>query len=387
MNDIILKLLWILIYLKLNTPQERIFLYIPEKTIAILDDDHVIRLARYALSRPPEVSDEWVRSYFAPEKSDHADIFATGKGLHASDGVIITPLGATLEQVRACNPSVIIFRRGKVDAELMAACPNLKLVQRIGGLIEGIDLNAARELGIHVSCMPRLTLINTAEHAIMLMLALAKQLVRADMQIRTGEWRRDLVMTTDSVAYNWTGYSGLSGLYGKTLGIIGMGEVGSIMAGIAHGFGMQVVYHNRTQLSGAREHLLGVTYAERDKLLAQSDYVSVNAANLPANRGMVNIDIFKAMKPTAFFVNTSRGKLINEDDLYNAVSNGLIAGAGLDVHWEEPRQAGDKLYALPNVIMTPHYAGGTRFGVLDELKAIFDNCRNALVGGKPTHAK
>lgn len=117
---------------------------------------------------------------------------------------------------------------------------------------------------------------------------------------------------------------------------------------------MQVVYFNRTQLSGAREHLLGFTYAERDKLLAKSDCVSAHAANLPVNRGMINMDIFKAMKLTAFFVNTSRCKLVNEDDLYTAVSNGLIAVAGLDVHWEEPRQAGDRLYALPNVIRMPH---------------------------------
>lgn len=355
-------------------------------TIAILDDDHVIRLARYALARPPEVSDDWVRAFFAPEPSDPAVIYATGHGLHASDGISVTPLGATLDQVRAANPSVILFRRGTVDADLMAACSNLKFVQRIGGRSDGIDLAAARARGIHVSCMPRLTLIYTAEHAIMMMLALAKQLVRADAQIRAGQWDRDLVKPTDSVAYNWTGYSGLSGLYGKTLGIIGMGEVGAIMAGIARGFGMQVLYFNRTRLPAEREQEAGVTYAGRADLLAQADYVSVNAANLPANRGMINMEMFKAMKRTAYFVNTSRGKLVNEDDLYTAVSSGLIAGAGLDVHWEEPREAGDKLYALPNVIMTPHYAGGTRFGVLDELKAIFDNCRKVLAGGTPTHA-
>jgi len=356
-------------------------------TIAILDDDHVIRLARYALSRPPEVSDEWVKSYFLPEPSNPSDIYAAGRGLHESDGISVTPVGATLDEIRQSNPSVIIFRRGVVNAELLAACPHLKLVQRIGGLTEGIDIEAARHRGIHVSCIPRMTLIYTAEHAIMMMLALAKQLVRADTQIRSGQWHRDLVIPTDSVAYNWTGYSGLSGLYGKTLGIIGLGEVGSIMAGIANGFGMKVVYFNRTQLSAYREQALGVIYAERDKLLAQSDYVSVNASNLPANRGMFNMDMFKTMKPTAFFVNTSRGKLVNEDDLYTAVTNGLIAGAGLDVHWEEPREAGDILYNLPNVIMTPHFAGGTRFGVLDELKAIFDNCRSVLSGGLPTHAK
>jgi len=355
-------------------------------TIAFLDDDHVIRLARYALSRPPEISDGWVRAFFAPEPSDPAAIYACGDGLHPADGVTVPGLGATLEQIRAANPSVIIFRRGTVDADLMAACTNLRFIQRIGTRSDAIDLAAARARGIHVSCMPRLTLIYTAEHAIMMMLALAKQLVRADAQIRAGRWDRDLVKPTDSVAYNWTGYSGLSGLYGKTLGIIGMGEVGAIMAGIARGFGMQVLYFNRTRLPAEREQEAGVTYAGRADLLAQADYVSVNAANLPANRGMINMETFKAMKRTAYFVNTSRGKLVNEDDLYTAVSGGLIAGAGLDVHWEEPREPGDKLYALPNVIMTPHYAGGTRFGVLDELKAIFDNCRNVLAGGTPTHA-
>ena len=354
--------------------------------IAFLDDDHVIRLARYALSRPPEVSDDWVRAFFAPEPSDPQAVFDAAHGLHPADGITVPGLAATAQEIRTTNPSVIIFRRGTVDAALMDACPNLKLIQRMGERADGIDLGAAKARNIHVSCIPRLTLIYTAEHGIMLMLALAKQLVRADVQIRAGQWDKALVKPTDAVAYNWTGYTPLSGLYGKTLGIIGLGEVGSIMAGIARGFGMQVRYFNRTRLSAAKEQEFGVTFAERSDLLAQSDYVSVNAANLPANRGMINLDMFKAMKRSAFFVNTSRGKLVNEDDLYTAVSTGLIAGAGLDVHWEEPRLAGDKLYQLPNVIMTPHFAGGSRFGVLDELKQIFGNCRAVLAGGKPDHS-
>ena len=355
-------------------------------TIAFLDDDHVIRLARYALARPPEVSDDWVRAFFAPEPSDPQAVFDAAHGLHPADGITVPGLAATAQEIRAANPSVIIFRRGTVDAALMDACPNLKLIQRMGERADGIDLGAAKARNIHVSCIPRLTLIYTAEHAIMMMLALAKQLVRADAQMRAGVWDHNLVKPTDAVAYNWTGYAPLSGLYGKTLGVIGLGEVGSIMAAIARGFGMNVIYFNRTRLSAAKEQEFGVTFAGRSALLAQSDFVSVNAANLPANRGMINLDMFKAMKRSAFFINTSRGKLVNEDDLYTAVSTGLIAGAGLDVHWEEPRLAGDKLYQLPNVIMTPHFAGGSRFGVLDELKQIFGNCRAVLAGGKPDHS-
>ena len=352
--------------------------------IAFLDDDHIIRLARYALSRPPEINDAWVRAFFSPEPSDPQAVYATADGLHESDGVAVVGLAPTPEEIRAADPSVIIFRRGNMDAERIAAAPRLRLIQRLGARADGIDLAAAKSRGIHVSCMPRLTLIYTAEHGILLMLALAKQLVPADAQIRAGRWDNSLVKPIDAVAYNWTGYTGLSGLYGKTLGIIGLGEVGSIMAGIARGFGMQVLYCNRKRLPEAKEQEYGVSFAARQDLLAEADFVSVNAANLPANRGMIDLATFKAMKRSAFFVNTSRGKLVNEDDLHTALSTGLIAGAGLDVHWEEPRAAGDKLYAWPNIIMTPHYAGGSRFGALDELAQIFANCRAVFAGGEPT---
>ena len=322
--------------------------------IVFLDDDHVIRLGRYALAKPPEVSDDWVRAFFSPEPVVTDAVYAAAHGLHESDGVTVLGLSATAEEVGNANPSIIIFRRGTVDAARIAAAPNLKLIQRMGARADGIDLAAAKQRGVQVSCMPRLTLIYTAEHGILMMLALAKQLVRADAQVRTGLWDKALVKPVDQVAYNWTGYTGLSGLYDKTLGIIGMGEVGAIMAGIAKGFGMRVIYNNRNRLPAAKETEYGATFAERADLLAQSDYVSVNAANLPANRGMIDLTMFKAMKQSAFFVNTSRGKLVNEDDLYTALSTGLIAGAGLDVHWEEPRPAAHPLYTLPNLIMTPH---------------------------------
>jgi phosphoglycerate dehydrogenase-like enzyme len=91
------------------------------------------------------------------------------------------------------------------------------------------------------------------------------------------------------------------------------------------------------------------------------------------------------MKRSAFLINTSRGKLVNEEDLHTAITTGLIAGAGLDVHWEEPRVLGDKLLNLPNIIMTPHYAGGSRFGVLEELKVIFHNCRQVIANQLPDH--
>jgi phosphoglycerate dehydrogenase-like enzyme len=357
----------------------------PQHNIVFLDDDHVIRLARYALSKPAQITDDWVTAFFAPEPVKLQDVYDAAHGLHPSDVVQVHDMSASPEDISKADPTIIIFRRGNVDARKIASAPNLRLIQRMGERSEGIDLELAHQKGIHVSCIPRLTLIYTAEHGIMLMLALAKQLVQTHNQIHAGKWNKDLVTPADAVAYNWTGTTPLSGLYGKTLGIIGMGEVGSIMASIARGFGMRVKYHNRNRLSESKEKEFDVSYAQRDELLAQSDFVSITAANLPANRGMIDLNIFKLMKPSAFLINTSRGKLVNEDDLHTAVSTGLIAGAGLDVHWEEPRVLGDKLLSLPNIIMTPHFAGGSRFGVLEELKVIFHNCRQIIAGQLPDH--
>jgi phosphoglycerate dehydrogenase-like enzyme len=356
-----------------------------QHNIVFLDDDHVIRLARYALSKPAEITDGWVRSFFAPEPVNLQDLYEAAHGLHPSDGVQVHDMSATPEDIAKTDPSIIVFRRGIIDSSKISSAPRLRLIQRMGERSDGIDLATAHQKGIHVSCIPRLTLIYTAEHGIMLMLALAKQLVQSHNQIHAGQWNKELVSPVDSVAYNWTGATHLSGLYGKTLGIIGLGEVGSIMAKIARGFGMRVRYHNRTRLSESKEKEYGATYAQRDELLAQSDFVSVNAANLPANRGMIDLNTFQLMKRSAFLINTSRGKLVNEDDLYKAITSGLIAGAGLDVHSEEPRVLGDKLLNLPNVIMTPHHAGGSRFGVLDELKVIFHNCRQVIAGQPPDH--
>ena len=357
----------------------------PQHNIVFLDDDHVIRLARYALSKPAQITDDWVKAFFAPEPVKLQDVYDAAHGLHPSDGVQVHDMSASPEDISKADPTIIVFRRGNVDARKIASAPHLRLIQRMGERSDGIDLEQAQQKGIHVSCIPRLTLIYTAEHGIMLMLALAKNLVQAHNQIHAGQWNKDLVKPADAVAYNWTGTTPLSGLYGKTLGIIGMGEVGSIMASIARGFGMRVIYHNRNRLSESKEKEFDASYAQRDELLAQSDFVSITAANLPANRGMIDLNIFKLMKRSAFLINTSRGKLINEDDLHTAVSTGLIAGAGLDVHWEEPRVLGDKLLSLPNIIMTPHFAGGSRFGVLEELKVIFHNCRQVIAGQLPDH--
>jgi phosphoglycerate dehydrogenase-like enzyme len=187
------------------------------------------------------------------------------------------------------------------------------------------------------------------------------------------------------VAYNWVGISDIGGLFGKTLGIIGLGEVGSLAAAMARGFHMRVLYCNRNRLPRAQEEKLGVAYTPLAELLAQSDFVSLHATNLPANRGLIDARTFAAMKPSAFFINTARGPIVDEDALHDALTKGTIAGAGLDVHAIEPRPTPDRLAALPNVILTPHIAGGSRKGILREIEAILANCRAVLAGEPIQH--
>jgi phosphoglycerate dehydrogenase-like enzyme len=348
--------------------------------IAILDDDHVIRLTRYALSGPGEITEDWARAFFLPEEMDLARVYAAGRGLHPADGVSLIPMSAKRDVRAGTDAAILIFRRGAIDATLMDANPKLKLIQRIGARADAIDLAAAAQRGILISCVPRATLQLTAEHAILMMLALSKRLLEADDAVRKDRWDRDRVHPDHGVAYNWAGIANIGGLFGKTLGIVGLGEVGSLAAGMARGFGMRVLYCNRNRLPEAQEAKLGVEYAALDRLLANSDFVSLHATNLPANRGLIDGKTFAAMKPSAFFINTARGPIVDEEALYDALTKGTIAGAGLDVHTIEPRPIPDKLTTLSNVILTPHLAGGSRKGVLAEIEAILDNCRAVLAG-------
>jgi phosphoglycerate dehydrogenase-like enzyme len=348
--------------------------------IRLLDDDHVIRLARFALAGPGEVGEDWVRGYLAPAADDPAIVRATAHGLHPEDGVEAIPAGAPTE-----DASILIFRRGTIDAALVAAHPRLRLIQRLGARADGIDLAAAAARGVAVSCLPRPSLIHTAEHSILLMLALAKRLIECDAAVRQDRWDRARVQPVDGVAYNWAGIERLGGLWGRTLGIVGLGEVGSILAGLARGFAMNVVYANRRPLPAPQEERFGAAYRPLPALLREADFVALCAANLPENRGLMDRAAFALMKPTAFFVNTSRGRLVDEDALFEALSRNRIAGAGLDVHWQEPRPQPDRFASLPNVVLTPHCAAGPRLAVLDELRGVFDNCRAVLAGATPRH--
>jgi lactate dehydrogenase-like 2-hydroxyacid dehydrogenase len=310
--------------------------------VAILDDDHVTRMARFALAGETQISLQWVRDFFLPEEIAPANVFASGEGLHAADGVSLLPISASADLRSGSDVSIIIFRRGIIDAAFMDANPKLKLIQRLGARSDGIDVEAAAARGILVSCVPRQTLQYTAEHAILLMLAVAKRLLEGDRAVREGRWNPERVHPENRIAYNWAGLSNLGGLFQKTVGIVGLGEVGALTATMARGFAARVIYTNRKPLPRAQELELGVSFLPFSELLAESDFLSIHANNLPENKAMIDGAVFARMKPTSIFINTSRGRMVDEDALYAALTERTIAGAGLDVHNEEPRPATDR---------------------------------------------
>lgn len=342
-------------------------------TVAIADNDPVMRLAHYALAGEGEITTQWVEDYFAPETCYPDAIRGLGPRLGYPEGTrVVAGTAGSAEELLTLVPEaeLLLLRRGEVTAQVIAAAPKLKAIQKLGAQPSGIDTEAARRAGIEIGCVPRRTLAYTAEHALLLMLAVSKRLIEADAIVRGGNFDADRVRATDDVAYNWPGLSGLGGLYGKTLGIVGLGEVGSLVTARAAAFGMTVLYTKRQRLPEAEEARLGIAYRGFSDLLGESDVVSIHVQATPETRHMFGAEAFAAIKSGAILVNTSRGSLIDETALLEALSKGKLGGAGLDNHRKEPRPPQDKLCEFPNVVMTPHIAGGSRLGVLGEVETL-----------------
>ncbi len=345
--------------------------------ILFLDDDPVVQVFRRILC---DAEDPWIADYFAPEVVDLSNLLAAAKGLRRRDGAVI----ADASEGEFRDATAIVFRRGELTRDLLARHPSLKLVQRLGEGAEDIDLAAAAERGIRVSCLPRRTLIYTAEHGILLMLALSKRLFASDRAVREGAGTALRPGSPGSVVYNWTAMQ-VTGLHGKTLGIVGMGQVGFLLAKLAHAFGMTIVYTKRRRARPEQEAAVGARWVALDELLSGADFVSLMLPNTPENARYAGLAFFSAMRREAFFINMSRGALVDEDALYSALASSRIAGAALDVHAMEPRSIGDRFAALNNVVLTPHLAGGAKSGLLDEFAMIARNCHAAFRGEAPQH--
>lgn len=229
------------------------------------------------------------------------------------------------------------------NARVFAACPRLKQVSRCGVGTDAIDMAAATAAGVLVTNTPSAMTEAVADFAFGLMLGIARHIAKGDALMRDGRW--DQLQGVE--------------LYRKTLGLVGLGRIGTAVARRAAGFSMRVLAYDPPVAEAVRagRSLPGtpeITFTDLDTLLAQSDFVSLHMPATSENRGVFNAERFAQMKPTAYFINTARGSLVNEADMLEALTAGRIAGAGLDVFAKEPLPPDHPLRNAPNTVLAPH---------------------------------
>ena len=250
-----------------------------------------------------------------------------------------------------------------VTREMIANAPHLQLITNFGVGFNNIDLDACRERGIRVTNTPQPVIEPTAELAFALMHDVARRTAEFDRKLRLGQAEPFGVMNNLSHS-----------LYGKTLGIIGMGRIGQALARRAVASGMTVVYHNRRPLGDEVMRLLGyeANYVSQEQLLWTADFVSLNLPYTPEVRHLIGANELRMMKSTAYLINTARGAHVDEQALVQALKTGEIAGAAMDVYEHEP-QIHPELLKLDNVVLSPHTGTGTWEGRIAMCENVCDN--------------
>lgn len=281
----------------------------------------------------------------------------------AADGLDVTPceeMDAARFRALLADADVLWHVLMPITADLIAAAPRLRLIQKVGVGVNTIDLEAARARGIAVCNMPGTNSRAVAEMTLLLMLAALRKLSWFDAQTRAGRGWPLAPETQD----------GLGEIAGRTVGLVGYGAVPQILAPVLAALGARVLYTARSAK--------GDTVAEwrtLPALLAESDVVSLHAPLTDATKGMIGPDAFARMKPGAVLVNTARGALVDEAALTAALRSGRISAAGLDVFVHEPAGGSNPLFALPNVVVAPHVAWLTMETLDRSLAFAADNCR------------
>lgn len=250
-----------------------------------------------------------------------------------------------------------------VTREMIMSAPHLKLITNFGVGFNNIDLEACRERGIRVTNTPQPVIEPTAELAFALMHDVARRTAEFDRKLRQGTAEAFGVMNNLSHS-----------LYGKTLGIIGMGRIGQALARRAVASGMRIVYHNRRPLGDEAMRLLGydASFVSKDELLQTADFVSLNLPYTPEVKHLIGAIELKMMKKSAYLINTARGAHVDEEALVKALKEGEIAGAAMDVYEHEPK-IHPELLTLDNVVLSPHTGTGTWEGRIAMCENVCDN--------------
>ncbi len=286
------------------------------------------------------------------------------RGLEVDERTGLTP--DELRSVIAGYHALIIRSGTKVTADIIAAAESLKVIGRAGIGIDNVDVDAASKRGIVVMNTPGGNNVTTAEHTISLMLALARHIPQAHASLRAGQWRRNDFVGTE--------------LCDKVLGIVGMGNIGSIVADRARGLKMKVIASDPFVTPEAG-HRLGIEIVPLDELFTRADFISVHTPLTPDTEGLIGAAAFKKMKDRVRIINCARGGIVDEDALAAAIEDGKVAGAALDVFTEEPPRANHPLLALPQVVATPHLGASTGEAQVNVAIGIAEQVRDFLLHG------
>ena len=268
-----------------------------------------------------------------------------------------------VRRIAGAHTAVSIRATSRFTYDVLVSSPELKHVAVWGTGTDNVDLVGARRLGIAVTNTPGTATDAVAEHALALLLALAKKVPELDARVRGGEWPRGM----------------LTQVAGKTIGIVGTGAIGSRVAQLARGIGMRVIAWTLHPDEG-RALELGVQYVNLETLLRDADVVSMHLRLSEETRGLIGASELSLMKPTALLVNTARGPLVDQAALVEALRSQTIGGAALDVFEEEPIPRDSPLLTLPNVIVSPHTAGTTAEALANGLNMTVDNILGFLAG-------
>jgi phosphoglycerate dehydrogenase-like enzyme len=259
-----------------------------------------------------------------------------------------------------------------MGGEFFRSAPKLKLVQLLSAGYDRVDVESARKAKVPVANNGGANAIAVSEHTILLMLAVLKQLVRFHLDVVAGKWRPPASSQAPVLE-----------LAGRTVGIVGLGNIGKKVARRARAFDAKVQYYDILRLTEAEEDALGVRFVLLNELLRTSDIVTLHVPLTDATRAMIGARELALMKPDAVLINTCRGPVVDEQALYQALKDKRIGGAGLDVLVEEPPEKNHPLFALPNVTLTPHSAGPTWENWLGRFRNGFDNIQRVAAGRKP----
>lgn len=293
----------------------------------------------------------------------------------------MVPAGIDLSLVNSDSPNlastlaradVLLNGWTPVPRRILEQAPNLRLLQTTAVGVNHIDLDAATDLGIEVANAAAINAVAVAEHTLLLMLAVYRRLIDSHVAVQAGQWPQ-------SDLYN----RGLYELSGKSVGLVGFGDIGQTVARFLTGFGTQTRYYRRTRLPVAQETVLRASFAPLDHLLATSDIVSLHVPLDAGTRHLIGARELGLMKEGAVLINMARGSVVDEAALIAALKSGRLAGAGLDVLEQEPIPADHPFLTMDNVVVTPHIGGASRETVRRAIGLAAENIRRVSLGQPP----